>query len=451
MEPQHEIPTDIQVYLDVKAKIDYRKVGELTKFKPHVGQREILDTYFKGDFSVMTLTCSRRFGKSFVVSEIATVELLIPNASILLFVPTFSNAKTIFENVERNIRLLGVKITSRDSKALTFTLENRATIFVVTNKSYENALGRRYSTVLFEEAQTTTDLINIWENFINPAQSDFGIDSKGFSNSKTLFIGTARDETNEMYQVVKRAKNKKYKGYINFTFTIYDNPFIPREFIEQKQKELDPITFNREYMGIWSKGIGELVYYVFDKEKHTITQEEREKYMPGMGGVFLVAIDVGWTDNSGYLLAYRQPGNGRIVIFREYKANELPMSHHVKEFKSIEQIVPVNTSINRVIDPSAVQTANDLAVDSHYYTFPAFNKIDEGVKIVNTEFYKGNLVISEECPDLIDEIEHLMWQNPATKTVKRTKEHKHFDLSLSTMRYLVATYKIQSDMNIVAV
>ncbi len=446
------LPEDIQIYLDVKSKIDYHKVGELTKFSPHKAQEEIMDVYFRGEFSVATITASRRLGKSYVISEIGTIELLIPNASILLFVPTFSNAKVIYDNIERNILKLGIKVTSRDSKALTFSLENKASIFVVTQKSYENALGRRFSTVIFEEAQSIDNLIDIWENYINPAQSDFGIDEKGFANSKTIFIGTARDESNDMYEIIKRAKSKKYNGYINFTYTIYDNPFIPLEFIEQKKAELDPVTFGREYMGIWSKGSGERVYYVFDRDKHVITKEERLKYMPASDfGIFVAAIDIGFTDNTGYLLAYVQPLSGRIVIFAEYKAAEMPMSHHISSFKALESKFLNNHNPQRYIDPSAVQVANDMSVDYGYYTFPAYNKVDEGVKMVNSAFYKGLLVISEECEELIDEIEDLVWQNPATKTVKRTRKHKHFDLALSTMRYLVATYKMQSNISIVAV
>ena len=121
------------------------------------------------------------------------------------------------------------------------------------------------------------------------------------------------------------------------------------------------------------------------------------------------------------------------------------------EFKAIEESLVGGSYVQRYIDPSAVQVANDLSVDYGYYTYPAYNKIDEGVKMVNTAFYKGALVISDECEALIDEIEHLVWQNANTKTVKRTKTHKHFDLSISTLRYLVATYKLQSDVSIVAV
>ena len=443
---------DVLTYLDIKAKIEHNVVSQLLKFEPHWKQEEIIDTYFEGKFSIMIITAGRRGGKTVVIGHISTSELLIPNASVLLFTPSFATAQTMFEQIERNILTLGIKITSKNSKALTFTLENRATIFVVTAKSYTNALGRRFSLVVFDESQDIQDLIDIYENYIQPAQADFGVTEDGYSNSKTVLIGTARDETNDMYLLKKRAHNPKYFGYLDITFPTTDNPYISREYLAQKKKELDPITYSREYEGKWSKGSGERVYYTFDKDKHTITAEERTKYMPTRGGTFLVAIDVGFTDNTGYLLAYKQPQSGRIVIFAEYRASELPMSHHVKEFKAIESFhLEGGTYVSRYIDPSAIQASNDMAVDAQYYTFPAYNKIDEGVKIVNSAFFKGDLVISEECPELIDEIENLIWQNAATKTVRKTKTHKHFDLSLSTMRYLVATHKLQSEMSIVAI
>lgn len=446
------LPDDVKIYLKVKKQIDPDKVSALVKFEPHLHQKTIIDTAYEGNFSVMTISCGRRFGKTFAIGQVCTTELLIPNASVLLITPTFANAKTMFEGIERNILSLGIKVVTKDSKSLTFTLENRATIFVVTPKSVTNALGRKFSLIIGDESQDIENLIDLFENYLQPAMSDYGLNSEGFANAKAIFIATARDKSNDMYKLIKRAKSKKYKGYINFTFPTSDNPYIPKEFIEQKKLELDPNTFSREYEGKWSKSSGEMVYYTFTQEKCVLSRAEVEKIVPKAVGVFIAAIDVGFTDNTGYLLAFVEPFSGRIVIYKEYKAHELPMSAHVSEFKAIESaFLPSDAGLLRYIDPTAVQVSNDLSVDHNYYTYPAFNKIDEGVKIVNTSFYKGKLVISEECVELIDEIENLVWQNAATKTIKRSKVHKHFDLSLSTLRYLVATWKLQSDMRIVAV
>jgi len=437
---------DVEIYLSVKEKVKKEQVYNLTNFKPHEKQGLILDTFFDGNFSIMTITCGRRFGKTYAISEAASVELLIPNASILLITPTFSNAKTMFENVERTIIGMGIKLVSKDSKALTFTLENRATIFVVSPKSVANALGRKFSLVIVDEAQDIDGLVDLFVNYIQPAMADFGTNKNGYSNAKGIFIGTARDESNDLYELITRASDNKYFGYINYTFPSGDNPYIPKSFLENKKKELDPITYGREYEGKWSKADGELIYYSFMEDKNVVPAGDINYNNESL---FIAALDVGFTDNTGYLVGFVQPLTGNIYIIGEYKDNEAPLSHHQKNIKALDN--KFGKIRDRYIDPSAAQTANDLSVDYGIYTTPAYNKIDEGIKYVNQSFYQGKLFISDECTNLIGEIKNLYWQNAKTKTVKKTKKYKHFDLSLSTLRYLVATYKIQSSANIIKI
>lgn len=442
----HTLAPDVKVYLEVKKQLQKEKIYEVTQFEPHPKQELILDTFFEGKFSVMTITCGRRFGKTYAISEAASAELLVPNASILLITPTFSNAKTMFENIERTIVSMGIKIVSRDSKALTFTLENRATIFVVTPKSVANALGRKFSLVIVDEGQDIDDLVNLFENYIQPAMADFGSNEDGYSNAKAIFIGTARDKGNDLYELIERATSPKYFGYVNFTFPTSDNPYIPQAYLDQKKRELDPVTFGREYEGKWSKSDGELIYYTFDDEKNVVSAADI-KFNPE--SMFIAALDVGFSDNTGYLVAFVEPLTGYVYIVGEYKQAEAPISFHQKEMKSLDS--KFGKIAYRYIDPSAAQVANDLAVDYRLYTTPAYNKIDEGLKYVNQAFYHGTLFISDACPELIAEIKNLYWQNAKTKTVKKSKKFKHFDLSLSTLRYLVATWKIQSGMEIVKI
>jgi len=443
---EQRLAPDVEIYLSVKKQLNKEKIYEVTNFQPHPKQALILDTFFEGNFSIMTITCGRRFGKTYAISEAASAELLIPNASILLITPTFSNAKTMFENIERTIVSMGIKIVSRDSKALTFTLENRATIFVVSPKSVANALGRKFSLVIVDEGQDIDDLVDLFENYIQPAMADFGTNEDGYNNAKAIFIGTARDESNDLYELISRATSKKYSGYTNFTFPTEDNPYIPKSFIESKRRELDPVTFGREYEGKWSKSDGELIYYAFTEDKNVV-EHNTIKY--NKDSLFIAALDVGFTDNTGYLVGFVEPLTGNIYIVGEYKDNEAPISYHQKEIKKLDS--QFGKIRDRFIDPAAAQVANDLSVDYSIYTTPAYNKIDEGIKYVNQAFYQGKLFISDNCPDLIGEIKNLYWQNAKTKTVKKTKKFKHFDLSLSTLRYLVATYKIQAGSQIIKI
>jgi hypothetical protein len=439
---------DIELYLKVKKKLDPFKVCSILGVEPHPTQAEVLEIISEGNFNVLSLVNSRRWGKSFIVSKIAVTDLLAPNSSVLVVAPVFQNAKAIFDAVYQDILKLKIEIVKKDTKGLSLQLSNGSKIMVVSSKNFEAALGQRFSLVIFEESQSIDNLISIWEDYLMPAQADFGVDENGYMNSKTIFIGTARDKSNDFYEIFMRAKKPdKYKGYISKTYTIYDNPYISESFIESRKKELDEVTFNREFMGIWSDLSDELVYYSFREDKNVIPHSQAiKRILPE--NQFLVGIDAGYSDSTAFLIAGVEPLTGTIIVLGEYEKNKLPLESHVNSFKALEEeFGPTRTPL-RWCDPSAPQFMLELAYQFNYVTAPAYNKIEEGVQYVNQRFHQGKLLISDRCQELIEQIQFLVWQNPVTKTVKRDEKHKHFDLALAALRYMVASWDVQGKQEI---
>lgn len=436
---------DVVVYQGIAKKLEYNLSMKLLKFFPHPAQEEVLGVVSSRAFDVLTLACGRRFGKSEVMSTIATTELLIPQSRVLLVTPTFANAKAIYDKVELAIIKLGLKIKSKDIKLLTFTLEYGQTIVCATPKSISNVLGFRYSLVIFDESQDINDLMEIWENKINPAQSDYGLQDDGFMFSKTMFIGTVRDFDNDFYIPFERGLNN-VEGYISFNFPTSANPYISADYLAKKQASLPKKTFDMEYRGIWQSLRDALVYFSFDPEKHVIPDSELPNRLLNAGAE-LLAIDFGFADNTGQLLGVVQKLTGKITIVGEYKAEQLALETHVQNFKNNERLYFKGTP-HRYTDPSAAQLIHDMAVTYGYYTGPAINKIDEGVDTVNRLFHAGKLEILSNCKELIGELKNLSWKNPKTKEVQRTKRFKHFDLALSCLRYIVYTWELQKDLSI---
>ncbi len=444
------VPEEIQAFQKVRKKIDYLKVCDMVRFEPHKKQLLIVQDFQQSRFNVMTLVCGRRFGKSMIISMIAVAELLIPFSAVLLVTPTFSSAKNMFEQVERRILLMGIPIKSKDSKSLTFTTEHESKIVVVTPKSIQNALGFRYSLVIFDESQDIPELIRIFENYLQPAMADFGIDEETGSNfAKAVFIGTARDKANDLYKLQVRARDKRYHGYIHHTLKTSDNPYIPKSYLEQKKRELDPITYQREYEGIWSEMSDNLVYYAFSREKNVLPHNTiLEKF--NSESFYIVGIDMGFTDNTSYLLIGVEPLSGNLYCIDEYALDMMPLAVHHENFVQIENKYSVK-NVRRFIDPSAVQSMSDLMYQFGYETAPALNTIEDGIQKVNSLFHHKQLFVSENCVQLIDELENMVWQNAKTKTVKRTQSLGHYDLALAALRYAVYTWEMQKNLEVVVV
>lgn len=439
---------DVVVYQNVAQKIDYSLAQKKLRFDPHPAQKEVLNVVSSRAFDVITLACGRRFGKSELMANIASTELFIPQSRVLLVTPTFANAKAIYDKVELAIRKQKIPIKSKDSKLLTFTLDYGQSIVCATPKSISNVLGFKYSLVIFDESQDINDLIETWENKINPAQADYGLQEDGFMFSKTMFIGTVRDFDNDFYIPFERGM-LKVDGYRSFNFPTSANPYISAEYLLKKENSLPKKTFDMEYKGIWQSLKGALVYFAFNEENNVCPSSMFEKISKNCGAE-LVGLDFGYSDNTGQLLALVEKLTGNIYIVNEYKQEQLSLEAHVTNFKSKEKESLRNIPF-RYCDPSAAQIMHDMATTYNYYTVPAFNKIDDGVKIINEKFHQNKLFILDNCVNLISEIKNMSWKNSKTKEVVRTKRFKHFDLALACLRYLVATWEKQKDMNILII
>lgn len=78
---------------------------------------------------------------------------------------------------------------------------------------------------------------------------------------------------------VKKFIDDPKNNLYNEHFTIYDNPFLPRGFVESLENELrGTVYFDRWILGNWVKAEG-LVFPLFKREKHYLTPVDfRERY-----------------------------------------------------------------------------------------------------------------------------------------------------------------------------
>lgn len=424
---------ELELYKKYKSKLNYKKVSKLLAFQPISYQGKILDYAQKADFNVLVAVLSRRAGKSTTMSVLGTGELIIPYASVLLITPTFQNAKAIFDKIERYVRQLNLPIKTRDSKALTFTLENEAKIMVVSQKNYENALGQYFTMVIIDEAGSIDNIKEIWETYISPAQTDAGLMDNGSMWSKTYFIGTARTYETDFYKIYERTKTRD--RYIAVEATIYDNPLVSKELVKSIKESVDERTWEQEYLCIWQKsGAGESVYYAFNAEKHILKESDIKKKI-NRNNTYIVGLDWGHTDDTAQVIAVVIPFSGEIIVLDEYAQNKMPLRKHVENFKA-KETKWTDTNPIRYGDPSGTQVIADLAYEHNYYVLPAPAELEEAVRAINRLFEQNKLFISDKCTKLIKQIKLMQWKENS-KQIQRTKEESHFDLALGAFRYLV--------------
>jgi hypothetical protein len=438
---------EIQLYQQVADRWEYSKIGEILGHTYHEAQQEmvsVFDTY--KDASGVVFLCGRRLGKTFTTADIASAELLIPHASVLLVSPTYTNSKNLFKNVMKNIKTLGVKVISQNTNQLEFTLENGSTFVSATTKSIDNVLGGRYSLVIFDESQSIPGLKVLFEQSIEPAMADYGTKDNGTPYAKVMFLGTPRvDAINFKEYFYKYLTSTQWKS---FNYPTSANPLIPESYIKQKQESSPEWIFRQEYLAEWVTVSDQTVFFEFDIEAHVKNFKDSPIITEAIqaGRTFWIAgVDVGFQDSTGYLLAAVL--GETIYVLGEYSANKRTTEEHIESFKALEQQFGVH-NVYRYIDPSAAQSAHDMA-SKGIVTVPAENAVVDGITCVNSYFsdvqlYGGpRLYIDESCTELIRQLQLMQWKDYQAKSVERDPMGTHWDLALACLRYMVYTWELQ--------
>lgn len=199
--------------------------------KPHPGQQQVLNSTAR--FKV--LLSGRRWGKS-LISQIISILGIIKGKHIAYVTPTYQLSKIFFQDI---LKLLPTRlIRSANKTDLVIELITGGSLSFLTGERLDNFRGRKFHTVIIDEASYIPDLESAWLNSIRPTLTDY----KG----NALFISTPRGK-NYFYALYNKGLNKE-DGYESFHFTSYDNPHISADEIDLARLELPDSAFRQEYL-----------------------------------------------------------------------------------------------------------------------------------------------------------------------------------------------------------
>jgi PBSX family phage terminase large subunit len=177
-----------------------------------------------------------------------------------------------------------------------------------------------------------------------------------------------------------------------------------------------------------------LVYKEFHRRDNLIPHIEPERQLY----TFVAAWDFGADHPTGFLLggidAYEN-----VYIFREYKESNGTMEEHARAFKTGRS----GLTISRVFgDPSAKQWMKEMRSfrekDLRVHITGAVNDRTSGISVTNSLFKQKKLFISENCPQLLYELEHHRYK-PKKAGQKDGDVVKTDDDLCDCLRYLCAS------------
>jgi phage terminase large subunit-like protein len=227
---------------------------------------------------------------------------------------------------------------------------------------------------------------------------------------------------------------------------MHENPYLPETEIETFINALDADDRDARVKGKFIRR-GGLVYKTFDPQIHVIPALDQ---IPKLWEIYM-SLDHGYNNPTAVLWHGVDPDGSVITFFEHYKAEWTVEEHCVRIHeinKQLGRVPDVNVCDPALAQRSAVTGDSIQAEYAKHGVYLALgnNDVMTGINKINTYLKskgahgKPNWLITENCENLIREMQKLRWKTWASKQTERTNNkydviHKKDDHAPDSARY----------------
>lgn len=215
-------------------------------------------------------------------------------------------------------------------------------------------------------------------------------------------------------------------------YTIFDNPFLPKEFVDNLCKEYKgQVYYGRYILGEWTLAEG-LIYPMYQDAVKAVPEGLAEQYV--------LSVDYGTQNAFAGLLWGLYDGIWYAVKEYYYSGRDTGRQKTDEEYAQDldDFIAPYGERIRTYIDPSAASFIALLKKRNGYKVIHADNSVADGIRETATALKKGLIRISPECTGLIKEMQGYVWDDKSGDD-RPVKENDH---ACDAMRYFVKSHHI---------
>lgn len=253
----------------------------------------------------------------------------------------------------------------------------------------------------------------------------------------SVFDGTANPESPMHF--IKKFIDSDADVYCQAS-TIYDNPFLPEDFVRELEKEYAGTVYYKRYiLGEWAAATG-LVYPMYEEAiLPTDFPDLRDKFTDyalsidyGTQNAFSAGLwgkhDEVWYRFDEYYYSGRDTG---VQKTDEEYGNDL--DEFISQIGLIEGL-----KIKTIIDPSAASFIALLRKKGQYKVLKADNAVEDGIRDTATALKTGKIKIYPACKSWKNEAANYSWDESevADKPIKVN------DHAMDDTRYMVKTLRI---------
>ena len=256
---------------------------ELNNYTPR--QIEVFESFVVDNPKILICSGAKRAGKTFILIKIFLAHVSLFRNKGVSFIIGGTTQSSIRRNILNDMEsILGREITlGKDSSFRLYG--NKIYCFHGANAdSYKAMRGFTSAGALLNEATTLHD------SFVKEAIS------RCSGEGARIYMDTNPENPTHTVKVdyVDKDGQKLSNGQLNikaFNFTLYDNTFLNKEYIESIEASTPSgMFYDRDILGVWVASEG-VVYKDFNKDKHYIKEADIKdvqfkKYFAG--------VDFGW-------------------------------------------------------------------------------------------------------------------------------------------------------------
>lgn len=216
-------------------------------------------------------------------------------------------------------------------------------------------------------------------------------------------------------------------GIISYTFTIDDNTFLDKEYVESlKASKPKGMFYDRDILGLWVTGEG-IVYQDFDAKKMVI---DDSKIPEGLH--YYCGCDWGY-EHPNPILLLGDDDQGNTYVLRDYTKKHKFISYWIKIAQNLQDEFGHNlifyADSARPDNVNEFQTAGINCINAN-------KNILSGIECVAQKMREGKFFIAESCSQgLMNEIYQYAW-NETTGLPLKENDVRHND-RLDALRYAI--------------
>jgi hypothetical protein len=422
-------------YLKVKGRISSYTFLDHVGNIPHDGQRTLIDAYmekmepseetrslglsFDYRYKTFVAACGRRWGKSFIVSNLAAEEMMYPNSQVLICSYRLENCKVIFRQVREIIKALGIEIVADRQKELELELANGAKLCVASNDNVESRLGNSISLLIVDEAKLFQR--DLYETFLEPQLLDFA------PYSRSILISSPKEGWLQDYYDRGQSTLPEFDDFWSTSFPTSSNPTISKAYLEKLRLRVPPDVWEQEYEGKFVSTAGK-VFKEFDRIGNVFGDVDFPRFWDWVyskAHPVVHSIDSGYVHYFAGIYILHMEELDTYFLFGEYQLNKKVTPIHAENIQKYERTHGIDPYM-RFADPAAAQQIADLTEYDLYYNLST-KSTRESINAVNTLFFqvskvtnRKRLLVHDSCGELIRQINQVGCKEDSTNLARES-------------------------------